>query len=133
MSAVYNYDLEIKFEFIELGCCGFATLLPASFIKARKRDHATFYCPSCGSTRYYPQKSDKEILEEQIKAANRGKELAERRAEAAVRSARAHKAAKTRLKNRIKNGVCPCCNRTFSNLHEHMMKQHPDFSEKDNV
>ena len=40
---------------------------------------------------------------------------------------RGQKAAKTKLKNRIANGVCPCCNRSFHNLQQHMSKQHPDF------
>ena len=40
---------------------------------------------------------------------------------------RAEKAAKTRLKNRIVNGVCPCCHRTFANLRRHMVSKHPDY------
>lgn len=40
---------------------------------------------------------------------------------------RAEKAAKTRLKNRIANGVCPCCHRPFVNLRRHMDKKHPDY------
>ena len=36
----------------------------------------------------------------------------------------------TRMKNRIKVGVCPCCNRTFQDLAKHMASQHKDF---DNV
>lgn len=33
----------------------------------------------------------------------------------------------TRLKNRVANGVCPCCNRSFSNLHRHMQTKHAGF------
>lgn len=36
-------------------------------------------------------------------------------------------ATKTRIKNRVKNGVCPCCNRTFENLARHMQAKHSDF------
>jgi hypothetical protein len=46
----------------------------------------------------------------------------------AENSRRAQKAAKTRLKNRIANGVCPCCHRTFANLLRHMGEKHPDYS-----
>lgn len=53
-------------------------------------------------------------------------------AEAVKRSAAAYKGAATRLKNRAKAGVCPCCNRTFQNLARHMASQHPDH-ETDNV
>lgn len=31
------------------------------------------------------------------------------------------------MKNRVANGVCPCCNRHFENLERHMKGQHPDF------
>lgn len=54
--------------------------------------------------------------------------------EAAERSARAYKGQATRLKNRAKAGVCPCCNRTFQNLKRHMDNQHPNFDlDVDNV
>lgn len=54
------------------------------------------------------------------------------RAEAAERSARAYKGAATRMKNRVKAGVCPCCSRTFQNIARHMASQHPG-EEMDNV
>lgn len=41
---------------------------------------------------------------------------------------RAEKAAKTRLKNRVGKGVCPCCNRTFLDLQRHMQLKHPSFA-----
>jgi len=41
---------------------------------------------------------------------------------------RAERAAKTRLKNRIGNGVCPCCKRSFTNLRRHMDTKHPDYT-----
>lgn len=54
--------------------------------------------------------------------------------EAAIRETKnalnAVKSAKARLKNRIKNGVCPCCKRHFVNVERHMKSQHPEeFSE----
>ncbi len=48
----------------------------------------------------------------------------------AKNQATANKAAKTRLKNRIANGVCPCCTRSFSNLARHMEHMHPDFKKE---
>jgi len=44
---------------------------------------------------------------------------------------RAEKAAKTRIKNRIGNGVCPCCNRTFKDLASHMKCKHPEYASDD--
>lgn len=34
----------------------------------------------------------------------------------------------TKIKNRVGNGVCPCCNRSFANLHRHMTTEHPTFT-----
>ncbi|MFB3077027.1 MAG: hypothetical protein ACE1Y4_03380 [Lysobacterales bacterium] len=47
--------------------------------------------------------------------------------EATELSRRAHKAAATRIKNRVARGVCPCCNRSFTNLHRHMESKHPNY------
>lgn len=51
--------------------------------------------------------------------------------EAAERRASALKGVATRMRNRAAAGVCPCCNRTFSQLATHMKKQHPDFGKQD--
>jgi hypothetical protein len=36
----------------------------------------------------------------------------------------------TKLKQRVANGVCPCCHRSFVNLHRHMAGQHPDYTKE---
>lgn len=43
------------------------------------------------------------------------------------KSASAIKGEYTKVKNRIAAGVCPCCNRSFANLHRHMKAMHPYF------
>lgn len=49
--------------------------------------------------------------------------------EASLARVRAEKAeaATKRLKKRTSAGTCPCCQRTFSNMAEHMKHQHPQF------
>lgn len=37
------------------------------------------------------------------------------------------------VKERIANGVCPCCKRSFTNLRRHMMSKHPDYKESDDA
>jgi hypothetical protein len=46
-------------------------------------------------------------------------------------SRRAERGAKTRIKNRISKGACPCCNRYFKDLHRHIQGQHPDYVTQD--
>ncbi len=50
-----------------------------------------------------------------------------RKTEQLAHQVRAQKAAKTKLKNRIKHGVCPCCKRTFQNIAKHIATKHPGY------
>ena len=44
----------------------------------------------------------------------------------AVRQVRAARGQVTRLRNRAKAGMCPCCNRHFVNLERHMASKHSE-------
>jgi hypothetical protein len=58
--------------------------------------------------------------------------VVERRAtERAKRSAAAYQGKLTTLRDRVQNGVCPCCNRTFQNLMRHMKTKHPGYDKAD--
>ena len=48
--------------------------------------------------------------------------------EAAIRDAEAQRVALARIRQRIANGVCPCCQRSFGNVRAHMETQHPDYT-----
>jgi hypothetical protein len=50
--------------------------------------------------------------------------------EGAQASARAYKGHNTRIKNRIKNGVCPFCNRSFADVRAHMASKHANPKER---
>lgn len=115
------------------GCHMDFGITPA-FEAARRRDHKTFWCPA-GCAQSYRAESEEEKLRKQLAASERRRGWAETREqstrdqlEATERSLRGHKAAKTRIKNRIAAGVCPCCGRSFQNLRRHMDGQHPGFA-----
>lgn len=96
------------------------------FERDRRADHATFYCPNRHAN-YYGHESVEERLRRQLAAAE-GKAAAERaRAATAEARRRAAKGQLTKVKNRVANGVCPCCNRHFANVERHMTSQHPDY------
>lgn len=92
----------------------------------------SFYCPN-GHSQYY---TDTEVkrLKKQLEDANKKRAWAEDE-EARVRSefelVKKEKAAikgqLTKTRNRIANGLCPCCNRTFKQLSAHMANKHPEF------
>ncbi len=54
-------------EFIQKSCpCGFIYMVPESFDSQRQDDHQSFFCPACGSKRYYAQDNEEEELRERL-------------------------------------------------------------------
>ncbi len=74
----------------------------------------------------YPGKSDVEKLREEKEYLERRLVFANNNAAHAERSRAAARGQVTKLKNRIKAGVCPFCNRQFQNLKKHMESKHHD-------
>lgn len=126
--------------YIETCCnCGMLFAIPLTLANRLSNEDCgkTFYCPM-GHPQHYLGKSDAQkareaeaALKKEQKRRQWAEQDAQRARDAASRaeySRRAEKAAKTRLKNRISKGVCPCCNRTFQDLGRHMATKHPEYS-----
>lgn len=112
--------------------CGTVFGMSRELYDLRKGDHKSFYCPR-GHSQYYTSKSDEEKLKDQIANLERQKMLDHQRRDELYQeiqqlnySVRAQKAAKTKILNRVKNGVCPCCNRQFKDLQNHFKSKHPE-------
>lgn len=116
--------------------CGVRFGMEDEFRKARLTNRGPnnpFYCPN-GHRQYFTGKSDAdrerdraEQLQRQLTAAEeRAKRQRELR-EQAERQAAAARGQVTKIKKRVGNGICPCCNRTFSDLQRHMHTKHPEF------
>lgn len=118
-------------EFVTETCCncGMPFAMTADFRK-RKLDNkgSSFYCPA-GHGQHYTGKTEEQKLREELDHKRRQLEAESGRAAALAHQrdeiARAHK----RMRDRVRNGVCPCCNRTFQNLLRHMQSEHPDFTD----
>ena len=114
-------------EFVTITCCECRMPfgMSRSFYDARRKDHRTFTCPA-GHDQHFTGKSEADKLREQLERKDQMLEAAHQRADKMERQrndvAKAHK----RMRDRIKNGVCPCCNRTFQNLLRHMQTEHSD-------
>lgn len=114
--------LEQEFVVITPECCGAAFAVPDSICQRWRRNDRWWYCPHCGSHRHFlgETKEQKRIRElEQRVAREQGRVVQERT------RADNHRRRYRRMRERIQNGVCPCCNRTFTNLARHMATQHP--------
>ena len=116
--------------------CKFA--IPDALYEAAQASSAiNFYCPyghiqhfAEGESEQQKLRRERDRLKQRL--AQKDDEIDRQRdlREHAERSASAYKGHITKLKNRAKAGMCPCCRRTFQNLAEHMKHQHPDFDPK---
>lgn len=89
---------------------------------------STFYCPA-GHAQHYTGKSEAQKLREELQRRGEMLENANARAARAENERQAIAKAHRKMRARVMNGVCPCCNRTFQNLMNHMRSEHPDFTE----
>lgn len=123
----YDTSIYVSLRAITCGGCGTAFAMSESLYKTLVDTRETFYCPR-GCRRTFCGKTEEERLREEVEVQKRSKEhwIAEtKRKEAQLR---AEKGAKTKLKKRIANGVCPCCKRSFCNLRRHMETKHPGYT-----
>lgn len=95
-------------------------------IKGAKADDGSplgWYCPNGHSLVYCESEADKmrrerdRLFQRLAQKDDELKDLENRR--------RAALGQVTKLRNRVGNGVCPCCARSFTNLRRHMDIQHP--------
>lgn len=115
-------------EFVSTGACptcGIPVIVTSNFERHRRLDKQTFYCPS-GHPQSFRTSEIDELKAQLERKAGELKSVTEQLNQA-CRSRDAYKGRVTAIKNRVQNGVCPCCNRTFQNLMGHMKTKHPDW------
>lgn len=107
--------------------CGVAFFVPQDLQRRAKATGRSFYCPNGHGQHYTKSEADKlrAKLQEQTRIATQQAERA-RIAEVANASLRTENG---NLKKRIKNGVCPCCTRSFQNLKRHIATKHPEYAQ----
>jgi hypothetical protein len=85
------------------------------------------YCP-LGHPYTIAGKGEAEILRNQLASEVAAHDQTRAELRHTEKRRQAEQAAKTRIKNRVANGVCPCCKRTFANVARHMAGQHPGWT-----
>lgn len=125
--------LFVTMELVHCCNCGVAFAMPTELDSAYRKNHKMFYCPN-GHGQHYTGKTEAEKLKEELEKERSEKEHQKKcrvRAEEMYRKSDIErKKVKTRLKNvkeKISEGLCPCCEQGFPNLHEHMASAHPEF------
>lgn len=124
----YRYTLNNR-AYISKTCpvCGIEYYVPEVFEKEQLRLGAKggWHCPN-GHARVYRQ-SEADRLQEEVNRLRQDAAYKDDVLQLERRRVSAAKGQITKLKRRASNGVCPCCNRTFSDLQRHMHSKHPGF------
>lgn len=97
-----------------------------AFKKQKMKNREGFYCPA-GHGQVYTGKSEEQKLKDKLWRAEQ--DLSAESGRAALLKGQRDEVTSTynKMRDRVKNGVCPCCTRTFQNLLEHMKTKHPEF------
>jgi len=125
--AVSNEVLETLVCWAREGC-GITFAVPQRFKQAAKEQGFSFYCPRghCLSI----GEGDVTKLQKELELERKRKEWAENesaRLRVKLDTTERSRAAYKGQLSRVKNGVCPCCRRNFTNLRRHMEIKHPDY------
>lgn len=125
----------VELTTIECRCGGVYAITEKVRKQTYERCGGGWHCPYCRHEIGYFDNSEKDKLERELRNAKKREQWAREAAsqarkerDLAKRQASAQKAAKTRIKNRVARGVCPCCNRSFANLAAHMNTKHPGYA-----
>jgi hypothetical protein len=128
-----------ELETVQCGVCGGLYAICAKY-KEKKREEGGFWnCPYCKTSWGYNKEGteleksrrEAESLRNRLTREMQSHDQTRAELDYTERRRRAEKAAKTRIQNRVKAGVCPCCKRSFANLREHMKDKHPDYPHKE--
>ena len=120
------------------GECGGTYALAKRYVD-KKREHGGFWtCPYCKcGWGFSAEDSDVKQLEKKLARqieATEGQRLRKVEAmgqrdyfESSRNGMKGALRKEQKKMDRVKNGVCPCCNRHFANLERHIKGQHPEF------
>jgi len=146
MSTILKNEMDIQYgqhvNMVLVQCCrcGVPFAMPAELQQHFRDDPERYFsCPN-GHQQHY-SKSTEQSLREQLERQKKDAEqrIASLSQDSAFWLDYYTKAAEERnkvkkelakVKKRVANGVCPCCNRTFQNLAEHMSTKHPEMKQE---
>lgn len=109
--------------------CGIAFGMTDAFKRYKRGDGSCFYCPS-GHPQHYTETTEQKLRKQVAAAEQKWSDEVDRNRRL-DRQLIASRGQVTKIKNRVANGICPCCNRTFVNLQRHMGTKHPDYKDQE--
>jgi DNA-binding XRE family transcriptional regulator len=116
---------QLNFRVVTCCNCHMAFGMPDAFYDKRRADRRIFTCPA-GHEQHFTGPTEESKLRDEVVRQRSVLEAAQARATRLQHERDVVSKAHRRMRERIQNGVCPCCNRTFQNLLQHMTSEHGD-------
>lgn len=121
-TGTYEINVYTTLERVVCGQCGLQWAVDSRWLKERRDDGLTFYCPN-GHQRVY-RETEEARLKKRLEYAERYQSETQAELSAERKSHSTTKGKVTKLRNRAEKGVCSDCNRTFANYAKHQADVH---------
>ena len=114
----------MRYESVECPACGVDVYMPKHLLDKRRGDKSLSWCYNGHQFSWHESEADR--LKKQVEAEQRRVAMALAEAADANKLRREAEEKLARHQKRTRNGVCPCCKRSFTNLRRHMETKHPE-------
>lgn len=124
---MYLLQTEAELKPVQCGSCGVYHAIPKTMYETALEEGGYWHCPNGHQRGFRQGRGEREAV---VRERDRLKQLVAQKddeiAQAKSQQIKAEQALK-KVQKRVNAGVCPCCNRTFSNLAVHMKTQHKGY------
>jgi hypothetical protein len=115
----------IDFTMLECGGCGIPFFVPTKWKNSKVNEHGAFSCPN-GCSRVFIGKTEAEKLKDEMELLKKQSSQREEELQNKWLDTLGEKHKLEKQMKRVHKGVCPCCNRSFHNLQQHIQNEHPE-------
>lgn len=124
----FPLQVTVTLEPKECPSCGTVFGVVSAVYQRYKNNGQAIRCtnPKCAWDSMVIQETEAMRLQKKLDSEVQARRWVEQSLAAEKNSHAATKGTLTKIRKRVHNGVCPCCNRTFANLARHMKTKHPD-------
>lgn len=125
-AAGYNFTIQTAVHFVAIDCykCGVSFAVDKQLQANWRANKTQFFCPNGHPQSYTESEADR--LRKQLETAQQETERQRQLRIDAERRTIAQRGVVTKLKKRVNCGVCPHCQRTFSQMARHIASKHPE-------
>jgi hypothetical protein len=123
MTKTYTETITLQEE--TCASCGITFAVPSHWLKNKQSTGEGFCCPN--GDRLSFAKGTETMLREKLQSEQERYRQLELQLTNAQDQLQATTQELQKHKKRVANGVCPCCNRSFTQLQRHMKTKHPEY------